>query len=264
MKNASLLLFLTLLLLSPHTHAGVVMELATKNAAGQEIRRTSIYAQGDKVRMDENSSLVSMIFLGDEFLVLDHKKKNYVVMDEAMLEQVNTQISAAMQEMEAQLANMPPAQRAMVKEMMQGQMQGLMAQSGEPSPALRVEATGTGEWKSRPCDKYAVFEGPEKTQEICAIDFQEIEGGEKMMQAFRNMAEFVTKMTESMPMGNRDGFNPGELMDQISGFPVRTLEYKNGVVTAEALLESVAEQDIDENLFTVPDGYARQNLLPPD
>jgi len=261
MKNANLVLFFALLSLSSHTYAGVVMELATKNATGQETSRTSIFAQGEKVRMDENDSQVSMIFLGDEFLVLDHKKKNYVVMDDEMLEQVSTQISAAMQQMQAQLADLPPAQRAMVEEMMKGKMRGLMAQGDDPSPAPRVEAIGSGEWKSHPCDKYAVFEGMEKTQEICATDFQEIEGSEEMMQAFHNMAEFVTKLTESMPMGNGGGLNPGELMDQINGFPVHTLEYENGVVTIEVLLESVAEQDIDENLFSVPTGYKKQDLL---
>jgi hypothetical protein len=238
------------------------MDLVTSDATGQENSRTRIFAQGERVRMDQNDSQVSMIFLGDEFLVLDHEKKSYVVMDEAMLEQVNTQISAAMEQMEAQLASMPPAQRAMMEDMMKGKMQGLMGASNDPSPKPRVEANGSGEWQSKPCNKFSVFEGEEKVQDICAASLEEIEGGEDLMQAFRSMAEFITEMTESMPFGSGDdGLNPGELMDQIDGFPVHTVEYTNGVVSGEVLLESVVEQDVDEGLFSAPADYQRQEIL---
>ena len=59
---------------------------------------------------------------------MDHKDKSYIVMDEAMLDEVSAQMSEAMKEMEAQLASMPPEQRAMVEQMMKGQMQGMTGQ----------------------------------------------------------------------------------------------------------------------------------------
>lgn len=262
MKKSVAKLFGILFLLSSPSFAGVMMDLVTRNPSGQETDRTNIFAQSDKIRMDMNanegnSSRVSMIFLGDRFLILEHSNKSYMVMDEAMLDEVSTQISAAMEQMEAQLANVPPEQRAMMEKM----MQGMMGQHNVPTAGPRIEATGAGRWQSYDCKNYSVYEGAQKTQDICAATLDQLAGGEEMMQAFRRMSVFITKMTESMPMQSSDGINPGELMDQIDGFPVHTIEYENGKVTAEVSLESVTEQNLDQGLFSAPEDYRRQDLF---
>ena len=252
----------TLLLLSPLAFAGVVMDLVTMNASGLETDRTRIYAQGEMIRMDEVSgdeAAGSMIFLGNEFLYVDHQDKSYIVMDEAMLDEVSTQISDAMKQMEAQLASMPPEQRAMMEQMMKGQMQGMTAQQAPSPSAPRVEAKGSGEWKSYNCRQYAVYEGAEKVQDICAAQLDDVDGADDVIETFRNMAAYMTKMTESMPMGSDDRINPGELMDEIDGFPVHTIDYENGAVVGETSLDSVTEQDLDEGMFAAPEGYRRQD-----
>ncbi|MGB5469815.1 MAG: hypothetical protein WBM64_05310 [Woeseiaceae bacterium] len=248
--------------LSSLAHAGVVMDMVTKNASGQEEDRSTIYAQSKMVRMDEvrgEEIASSMIFLGNEFLYVDHQKKSYLVMDEAMLDEVSAQISDAMKQMEAELARMPPEQRAMVEQMMKGQMGGMMGQQDTPPPAPSVKAVGSGKWQSKTCRKYAVFAGPEKTQELCAAKLDDIDGGDEVMQAFRSMAAYITKMTESMPMQVDDGMNPGELMDQIDGFPVHTIDYENGVAARETSVDSITERKLEPGLFTVPEGYRREN-----
>jgi hypothetical protein len=252
----------TLLLLSPLAFAGVVMDLVTMNASGQETERSRIYAQSGKIRMEQSDgteTAATMIFLGNEFLYIDQQEKSYVVMDEAMLDEVSAKMNEAMKEMEAQLASMPPEQRAMVEQMMKGQMQGMTAQQAPSSSAPRVEAKGSGEWKSYKCRQYVVFEGAKKVQEICAAELDDVDGADEVIETFRNMAAYITKMTESMPMGSDDRINPGELMDEIDGFPVHTIDYENGVVARETSLDSVTEQDLDEGMFAAPEGYRRQD-----
>jgi len=251
-----------LLLLSPLAYAGVVMDMVTMNASGQETERSRIYAQSGKIRMEqvaENETATTMIFLGNEFLYIDDREKSYIVMDEAMLDEVSAKISEAMKQMEAQLASMPPEQRAMVEKMMKGKMQGMTAQQGPASPAPRVEAKGSGEWKSYKCRQYAVFEGAEKVQDLCAAKLEEVGGADEVFEAFRNMAAYITKMAESMPMGSGDRINPGELMDEIDGFPVHTIDYENGAVTRESSLDSVTEQELDAGMFAAPEGYRRRD-----
>ena len=247
--------------LSSFANAGVVMDMVTKNASGRADDRSTIYAQSTMVRMDEvrgEEIASSMIFLGNEFLYVDHRKKSYIVMDEAMLDEVSAQISDAMKQMEAELARMPPEQRAMVEQMMKGQMGGMMGQQDAP-PAPSVKAVGSGKWQSKTCRKYAVFEGPEKTQELCAAKLDDVDGGDEVMAAFRSMAAYITKMTESLPMGMNEGMNPGELMYQIDGFPVHTTDYENGVAVQETLLDSITEKDLQPELFMAPDGYRRED-----
>lgn len=255
----SFLVFLPLL-----SHAGVSMDLVTTDASGKETGRLNFLAKGEKIRMDDESESArnSMIFLGDRFIVLDHQRMSYIVMDEAFVSDVSAQMSDAMKEMEKQLASLPPDQRAMAEQMMKGQMGQMMGQQQEV-PAPRVESMGAGNWQDFDCEKFAVYEGGEKTQEVCAAELNDIDGAAEMMQAFRGMASFMTKMIESMPMGANVGMNPGELMDQIKGFPVHTIDYSDGTAVSETLLESVAERDLDDGLFAVPDGYEREDPMQP-
>ncbi len=247
--------------MSPVANAGVVMDLVTRDASGTVIERAKIYAQSDKVRMEEGGNgdaEASMIFLGDRFLYVDHREKAYIVMDEAMLDELSAKMDEAMKEMEAQLASMPPEQRAMVEQMMKGQMQGMMAQ-GEEAPLPSVEEVGSGKWQSRDCRKYDVFEGGTKTQQICAASLNDVDGAEEVIEAFRNMAAYITKMTESLPMRPAQQSNPGELMDQIDGFPIHTVDFENGEIVREASLDSVLEKELDDTLFEAPAGYRQQD-----
>ncbi|MBT8086602.1 MAG: hypothetical protein KJO46_01145 [Gammaproteobacteria bacterium] len=262
MKKADTILMLTLLLLSPVTYAGAVMDMVIQDASGQETGRSIIHAQSNMIRIDEvgpGRGDGSIIFLGDKLLYLDHRDKNYFVMDEAMLDDISAQINEAMAEMEKQLAGMPPEQRAMVEQMMKGQMQGMMTKQDTPKPEPRVESLGSGKWQSQECEKYAVFESGEKTQEVCAADLEDIDGADEIMQAFRGMAAYMTQLAESVPMMADDGLNPGELMDRINGFPVHAIDFENGKIIQQSLLDSVTEKDLDPGLFAAPDGYLRQD-----
>ncbi len=168
-----------------------------------------------------------------------------------------------MRQMEAQLADMPPEQRAMVEEMMRGQMQAMMGGNPEDRIPPRVEKTGAGQWESKPCTQYAVYEGAEKTQEICAAPLADIQGVGEAMEAFTNMAGFMNQLSDSMPepMASAMAENPMELIDQIDGFPVRRVDLMNGQVLSETTLEGVVEQALDESVFAVPEGFTEQDLF---
>ncbi len=261
MKQSVFLASAALLCASSVVNAGVVMDLVTRDASGNVTERAKIYAESNKIRMEEGGNgdaEATMIFLGDRFLYVDHRVKTYVVMDEAMLDELSAKMDEAMKEMEAQLANMPPEQRAMVEQMMKSQMQGMMAQ-GEEAPPPSVEEAGSGKWQSRDCRNYDVFEGGTKTQQICAAALDDVDGADEVIEAFRSMAAYMNKMAESLPMRPARQTNPAELMDQIDGFPIHTVDFENGKIVREASMDSVVEQDLDEALFSAPEGYRRQD-----
>ena len=113
MRKLTTILIAILTCASQQLFAGVVLEMLTKDGAGNDIGTSKIYAESGMVRLDNidgNSDVdMSMIFQDNEFLMLNHEDKTYFVMDEAMLEEMNSQMSAAMRQMEAQLANVPAA-----------------------------------------------------------------------------------------------------------------------------------------------------------
>jgi hypothetical protein len=251
--------FAAILLLSVNALAGVSLDLVRTDAQGTETERTHISSQGGMLRIDSDggpfSSDVSMIFLGDRFLVVDHDEKSYIVMDEAMLTEVSAKMNEVMKQMEAQLAQMPPEQRAMAEQMMKSQMGALSDMESAPPP--RVEAIGPGEWNGRSCTRYAVFDGSEKSQDVCAAALDQIEGSAEMMEAFMQMARFVQKLSESLPgpLAASMASNPGAVIEQINGFPIHSIDYSLGEPSGESRLESIEEEALDESLFSAPEGY---------
>jgi len=241
------------------------MDFVSKNASGKETGRSQFNVQDGQVRMDEADGRSSMIFANNKFIMLDHKRRSYLVMDEAMMAEVGSQVNTAMQEMQEQMKNMTPQERAIMEQMMQGgAMQGMIPGMSAPPPPPRVEEGGSGEWGDYDCRKYMIYEGPEKTEDICAASLDDVEGGDEVMAAFRAMAAFMVEIIESAPepLGSMMGDNPAAYMEQIEGFPVHTVRYQNGRVEGEESLDSVAEQDLPQHLFEVPDGYTKESLGP--
>ena len=246
-------------------YAGVEMNLVTEVPAGDIEESITVLAQDGKIRMEEigdsSGEDMAMVFVDNKFIVIDHGNQSYIVMDEAMVAEVGSKMNAAMAEMKAQLAGMPPEQRAMVEQMMEQQMGGIMGEAEDSGPPLRVVETGSGSWESGDCTQYSVYEGDEKTQEVCAAALSDVEGADEALEAFTSMAKFMKSLAESMPgpMGASMAENPMLLMEQIDGFPVHTVDYANGAIASETTLKSVEEKSLDPALFTVPDGYVQQD-----
>jgi hypothetical protein len=88
-----------------------------------------------------------------------------------------------------------------------------------------------------------------------------VEGADEAMAAFKNMAKFINSLAKSMPgpLGASMAENPMGLIDQIDGFPVRTIDFVDGQVSSETTLSSVADADLDPALFAIPEGYTQQD-----
>ena len=240
--------------------AGVALDMVGRDMDGNETERSQIYAQGGFLRLDSDggpyASDVSLIFDGTGFLVMDHDKKTYIIMDEAMMTEISNKMSEAMAQMQAELANLPPEQRAMAEQMMKSQMGAMMGEQ-EAAPAPRVEKTGSGSVGGWDCTEYDVLEGDIKTQEICSAPLDSVDGAAEMMQTYQGMARFVKKLSESLPgpLGSSFNDHPGMVAEMIGGFPVRSVEFEMGKPVKEVTMESITEKALDASLFEAPEGY---------
>lgn len=266
MTYSRLMLAPLVLIAATPVYAGAEMDMVTKDASGVTIETMKVFAQAGMIRMDDNGNSPnersSVLFRDQEFVMLSHNDRSYMILDEATMARVGSEVDAAMQQMQAELAGMPPEQRAMVEQMMKGQMGGMMGgQEAPPPPPPTIQKIGSGEWKSESCTQYAVYDGGQKTQEICAAPLGDVDGSDEMMRAFKNMAAFLRKIAESMPgpMAASMAENPMGFMEQIQGFPVRTVQFENGQVSTETTLESVIDRALEEALFGIPADYTRQD-----
>jgi hypothetical protein len=198
-----------------------------------------------------------------EFIAIDHKQKEYYVIDEAAMERIGGQLSTAMQQMQDALGDMPPEQRAMAEQMMK---QHLPALAQAPAP-MTVRKTGATETiNGFRCEYYEVQQQGAKIRELCVADWSDIDGGREAADSMLAMAGFFDKMAQQFSSGSgmdvmgqqRELF---QHMRELGGYPVLTREFDDsGRVESESRLKSAGTGDIDPALFDPPQGYRKKDL----
>jgi len=259
------------LFLATHASAGVVLEIETQDHRLNESGTVLALVDGKNMKMTiisggEQEKAV-MIFRGErrEMVVVDHDDKSYMVIDEAMIDEIGDQLSGYEAQMREALEDVPPEQRAMVEQMMKGRM---------PAPAKaparsRIELRNTGESDTKngyPSVKYEATIDGRKTQEYWVTDSDNIEGGDDAIDAFQAMAGFLKEMRDSLPDFGVDedaNDNPFEHMQEMEGFPVLTYDYaSDGSIATESSLRSSTQRTVDPAEFEPPSAYKRREMIP--
>jgi len=249
--------------LSCQSFAGVVIEMVSRDLnSNQETSADKIYAEGKMVRIESHqegtTDQTTTIFRDETLFIVNHQDQTYHRMDKDSMTRMGSQMSDAMKQMEAELAKLPPEQRAMMERMMTGRMPGGMpAGTGSDRPQRRIEVGGDEQVGEYSCTMYTVYRGTDKTQEICAAPVSQIAAAEEAMDAFQAMARFSKQFAESVQQSPLAAplDNPLQLLDEINGFPVLVREFDGGLASSEVFLKSATRQSLSNELFSVPDGY---------
>ena len=262
--------FILVLFLATRASAGVVLEIESQDHRLNESGTVLAIVDGKNLKMtitsggdQENSE---MIYRGErrEMVVVDHDDKSYMVINEAMVKSIGDQLSGYEAQMREALKDVPPEQRAMVEQMMKGRM---------PAPAAapersKVEFRNTGERGTKngyPSVKYEATTNGRKTAEYWVTDWDNVDGGDDAVEAFKAMAGFLKQMLDSMPSFGVDedaNDNPFEHMNEMDGFPVLTYEYaSDGSIASESSLRSSTQKEVDPAEFEPPSAYKRREMM---
>lgn len=262
-----------LLLVTAPVSAGVVYEIEVTDHEQSPPKSESIHAavEGRHLKMTMASqgkgTQGEMIYRGDrrEMVVVDHDDQSYHVMDKDTMHQVAGMANDAMSQMEEALKNVPADQRAMVEQMIKQRMP-----TQAPPTRLRSELKNTGERSEKagyPCVKYEILIGGRKIRELWVTDWDNIEGGEDMVEVYEDMADFFQELMDAMPdfgqgeSGMDD--NIFEHMRDLGGFPVVDKGFDDdGALESESTLRSAQRQTLDPAEFEPPGSYTRRSMLP--
>jgi len=276
MKSKTLGVFLVcaILALAPAL-AGVVYEIEVTDHEQSPPRSEGIEAavEGRHLKMAIASGgrgkQGDMIYHGDrrEVVVVDHEDKSYQVIDEATMKEIAGQVGSAMSQMQEALKNVPEDQRKMVEEMMKQRM------PKKPAERPLAQFKNTGERASKngyPCVKYEVLRDGRRIRELWVTDWDNVEGGGEVADAFKGMSRFFRELMDSISSaagGAGDLFGPdgNSLMsfDEIDGFPVVTSEFgDDGSLEGESALRSARRRTLDPAEFEPPSGYKRRQMFP--
>jgi hypothetical protein len=190
--------------------------------------------------------------------IIDEAAKTYSEMTKADVDRISAQMSGAMAQMQAQMQNLPPEQRARMEAMMQGAGRGIAGMAAAQRPEYH-KAGGTdrvGKWT---CEKYEGTRNGAKASEVCTVDPSATGFMPTDFEITKQFAEFFSRL---MPQGMDRLFAVGTAGPSgFSGFPVKSVNYDgSGKVTSTVELTDVSRQNFPDSLFAVPAGFQKKDF----
>lgn len=257
--------------LAAPSYADAILEFQTTEFdQGQPIVGTvQISSSGKDARLEiisvTSGEAGGMIFHGEqnEMIILDHAQGNYMVIDQARMNAMATQVSDAMTQMQEALAAMPPEQRAMAQQMMQQRFP--TAPPEQPTETIN-DLGSHGEVAGIACRNYEVIRDGRKFRELCVSDWEDIHGGQETADALKGIASFFESMRRAYSgAGGMDVFDrQQELfghMDELNGYPVLYRDFSaGGALERQTILTRAREEEVRPDLFQPPAGYSIQEL----
>jgi hypothetical protein len=269
MKKPSLI-FLSLAIATSPLFAGTLYRIENRIVGSEKTEMTQLTVAGNDLKIHtESESEVTMIYRGtsDEIIIVDHAQETYMTLDRETLEGLAGMMSDAMRQMEAALANVPAEQRAMIEEMMQGQMSALGG--GEPKSVREISNTGdSGKVGGVSCSWKEITRDGELDLKVCVSDWEAIDKGEDLLAAFRDMEAFYSSMLDTLssaggPMAAMtEGFEQGFMSEMVlaDGFPLMTEDYEDGEITRSSRYLGSQSVEVSAEDFAAPSGYRRNEL----
>jgi hypothetical protein len=239
--------------------------IVPKTTSGGAPQTNQIQIENKRMRAESSSSTggktVVMFDAAKEVLTMvDMDKKTYSELTKADVEAIGAQmaqLAPMMAQMQEQLKNMPPEQRAQFEAMMKGRMGGAgMPGAAAPKTQYRKAGTATvGKWT---CDKYEGFEGEQKTSEVCTVDPKALGFAATDFEVTKQLMAFMKKM---MPQMASQMFSIGTQEEQgFSGVPVRqTITVGGRQVTSE--ISEVSRQSFPDSVFQIPAGFQKTDPM---
>jgi hypothetical protein len=253
-----------LFLASGPASAGVLMEMTDRDltdaAAKPEVQK--LYFENGQFRVDsiEDGRLdSSVLFKNRTMYAIDHGEKQYTAMDQAAMDRAAAQLARMRKEMEAQMAAMPPEQRAMVEKML-GE-QGLPG--GQPAKQRTRTFKDTGRSDSvsgRACRVWEIAVNGVRQEELCVVAPGSLPGGDALMNAMRELAEMSRGFFEKVGADEDVMAEAWADLEKVKGIPILTREFEDGKAVAESRLTALREQALGAATFDVPKGFREEKF----
>jgi hypothetical protein len=191
-------------------------------------------------------------------VILDKARNTYQEIDEQTMNQMAQQMAGVTAQMQAQMKNMTPEQRAMVEKMMKGKM----PQAAAAAPKTVYTSKGSGSVNGFSCTKYEGDRSGEKLSELCAALPAQLKLTPDDLQIFEKMRQFSTTLLGALAsspvrvnLPTTSGFEAG-----YDGFPIQRVNFDNGQAVDRSELKSITRTSFTDADFSL--GNAKKVDLP--
>ncbi|HZT77251.1 MAG TPA: DUF4412 domain-containing protein [Vicinamibacterales bacterium] len=217
----------------------------------QNRMRAETAGMGARGGMDAGPQAIIFDGAKQTLWIVNEARKTYSEMTRADVDRLGGQMSAMMAQMQEQMKNMPPEQRARMEAMMRGR--GAPGAGAAPKTTYKKIGSDTvGKWK---CDKYEGYQGDKKVSELCTVEPSVLGFTAADFQVTKELAQFFGSM---MPQGADRVFAIGSPEQQgYSGLPVRMIMLSGAQPITSELVDA-KRQAFPASTFEVPAGYTKE------
>lgn len=238
--------------LAASAHAGVFMTFETRDGATTPQKGT-VWIDGVNLKVDSGGALIVYRGDSDTLWIRQGQEPSYMEITRKDAEQ----LGGMMRQVQEQLKALPPDQRAMVEQMMAGQMQGMKMPSPEDTGPIQVVPTGKKETISGfATTSHDVRRGAKTISEawvtpwpVAGVSATDFKGLTKLADLMKQLAGPWAAIMDSSMVQSYEG--PGAF----PGLPIRT-------VTGTSVHEVTAlrREDVAATVFVMPPGLAKKSL----
>jgi hypothetical protein len=255
------LTFVAVWLAAAPVWCGVRIQMEVTDVKTGTVQKQEMLLDVDRLRVNTTAggSPNSILFLTDggrsRIVILNPARNEYREMDQQTL----NQLSGAMAQMQAQLQNLPPEQRARIEQMLRGRMGRA---GGGAAQRTTYAAKGSGSINGFACTKYEGMRGTEKVAELCAAKPADLHFDAADFQALGKLREFASSFLSTMA---NSPFANGRLdyltQAGFEGYPVEHTTFSGGEATSKMQVKSIERASFSDADFSL--GNAKKMELMP-
>jgi len=263
--------YLAIVLATAPLWGGVRIKIDGTDLKTNEVSQQEVLLDSNRLRVNMNvtgkssDKQSSVLFLTDNgrnrMVMLDRPTNEYREIDQQTMNQVSQQLQGALGQLQAQLQNMPPEQRARIEQMMKGR--GLPGAAAPPAaPRNTFIEKGSGSVNGFSCTKYEEMRGAEKIADICSAKPADLHLTAADFQVFDQMKQFAASMLSSLTNVPLGAVRIPDILDQgTDGFPIQRIVYSGGQATGRYDVKSVDRSSFSDADFSL--GNAKKLELIP-
>lgn len=233
---------------------GVLLVQTVDDGAKTTASSSQVHLEPTRVRTevhDGEGRRQVVIFNGvtEVLYIIDPARRSYIEMTKADA----AKMGSLMQSATAMMANLPPAQRAIMEQKMAGMMGGA-ASVARPE----YKRVGTGKVGDRACDRYDGYSAGRKTSEICTVSPQALGFTLTDFAVLGKLSDFVRVI---LPQLGDQIVGVGTAEQGFSGLPIMTAttDPRSGRTVTMRMTEA-RSATFEDSIFQVPAGFTKQAM----
>jgi len=265
-RSIFLAVSLALSSLSCSAMAGVVVTSTQAKLDTQQTSTVTAYIEADRLKLVIPEATVIYRSDLDRLWLIDMPHRSYVEVTPQTMQQVgqlaglSAQLNAAQSQLQAQLSQLPPEQRAQIEALM-----GAAGGSGAASRPPQVSFTKMGGSKmvgGWTCDRYRKMVDGRQEAEICIAPISAIDLRPSDLEVVGRFSNFIAPVMSSPLMPRLAGLNWNEVSKAagFQGIPLETVIFAGGRPDLQETVKSVQHTAIPPNLFELPSGLTKRDI----